>query len=145
MARRVAGLRVALAVHVGDGLHDLLDARQRLGHRQRAVCAHHLVEILARHVLHHQVLAPARLQEVVDYLWQVGMTQMRQQHRLTAKLALRLLVVVEVLFDRHQPPGQVQVLGEIDRAHPALAQQSADAITMLMKMAACFQRHDFVP
>ncbi len=141
----VAGLWVALVMHVGDGLHDLLDTGQRLAHRQRAVRTHHLVQVLTWHVFHHQVLATARLQEVVDHLRQVGMAQVRQQHRLAAKLALRLLVVVDILLDRHQPPGQIQVLGQVDGAHPALAEQSADAITMLVKMTAWFQTHSFIP
>jgi len=106
-------------VHVGDRLHNLINTGNCLLNRQRPFAADHLLQVLARHIFHHQILMATRLNKVVEDLRQMGVAQMSKQHRLATELALRLFMVVEILLDRHRAARQIQILGEIDRAHTA--------------------------
>ncbi len=109
----------------------LRHAAQRLGFAQRAVTADDALQVIARHIIHHQVLAARRLDKIVRHLGQVGMLQPRQDVRLALELLLRIGAGVAVLLDRHHVLRQVRVAALEDCPHAAPAQATAHAVAAI--------------
>ncbi|MEI2692390.1 MAG: hypothetical protein V9H69_22805 [Anaerolineae bacterium] len=130
------------AVHVGQRRQQLAGPVQHLRLRQRLamllhVAVQQIAQVLPLHIVHDQVLDPA-LDEVVGDLGQIGMIQRRKDLGLGIELIAQLVpggLVGErlgnVLLDGQQTPLQARVLGQVDGAHAALAQETNDTIIAL--------------
>jgi len=125
-----------LAVQV---VQDRRDLGPPLGHlalgQRTADPGQHASQVLALHVLHDQVVATVEL-EVVGHRGQAGVFEPGQQSGLALEVSQgrRLLLGVGIarrhLLDRVRRTTQAGVLADVDVAHPALAQQTLDAVAV---------------
>ena len=106
------------------GLDDVL---QRLLPAQRPLSLQPIGQGLAAHVLHGEVGRPLELADVVD-VHHVGVLQARLGARLQHQAFDQVGAAAQLApqdLDGHRPL-QAEVVGQVDRAHPALAQQRPD-------------------
>lgn len=91
-----------------------------------------LAQIVALDIIHYQILTARGFNKVIGNTGQVRMGEACQHHCLALKLFLRLWGNVRIFLDSNGATRQIQILGQIDRAHPALTQAVTDAITSLL-------------
>ena len=100
---------------IGEALNPLSKTDAALGAR-----ISDLAQIVADHIVHHQVLKTGRFDKVVGNTGQVGMGQIGKDKRLLLELLCRFGGGIEVFFDRASP-FEMQIPGPVDRAKPTLA------------------------
>lgn len=121
------------AVHILQGIHHLADPGDYRGFGQRTLLLlGDLAQIIADHIVHHQVLKTGRFDKIVGNTRQVGMGEAGKYRSFMLKLLLDLRRGVTIFLDRHQPLGQVAIRRQIDRSHPATTQGLFDSITTLL-------------
>src|SRR5581483_19596 len=97
-----------------------------------------LVEVPARHELHHQVMASV-LGKMIDEGRDAGMREAGENRRLAREVLYRLLLGYSIakdhLLDRDGTIGKARVVGQIHPAHAAHAEDLPHAVAVVEKMA----------
>ncbi len=136
----VLGLDVAvddsLAMAIGQGIQKLPGPDQHLGLRQKSMAAQQGIQALTDHKVHDQVSVTAFFKEV-SHADQAGMLEPGQDGGLTLELIAQKGQRGRIqaglrrhLFDRD---GNIQtdIIGAINRPHPATPQQRGDPVSAL--------------
>ncbi len=125
---------------VGQGVQQLAGPLQHLGLRERPPGGNQVRQTLPLHEVHHQIgIAP--FLKVVGHPDQVGVVQAGQDLGLLVELLAELgqSLGVNAGLGNHFLDGDMDVEahipGAVDGAHPALAQEGDDAVTVLQNGA----------
>src|SRR5688572_1962104 len=93
------------------------------------VILHHVSEVLARDVFHHQELS-VLFKEMITDARERGMLQAIQKTRFTLNRLAIIVVHEKGFFDRY-PASETLVRGDIHRTHTALPDLFFDAVSLL--------------
>src|SRR5215472_6172847 len=95
-----------------------------------------LFQVTAFNIFHHQVMAVLVIETVADR-WNGGMLELGESISLACEIFVRLQAllgidkVVNHLFDGAWTVGQALIMGQVDHAHAAAAQQAFNPVSLL--------------